>query len=118
MAKIAGTAFFKVDGVQYSLRGNFKISLGSVERESVVGMDQYHGIKEMPHAASIECDLTDNPDIDINVLESLTNVTVTAELINEKVAVLRNASQVNKLDLDVGEGQMTVKFEGPSGEWI
>lgn len=117
MAKVAGAAFFKVDGVQYSLRGNLNVSLGNVERESVVGMDQYHGIKEMPKASFIECDLTDQPDIDLNTLESLTDATVTVELINGKVGVLRNASQVNALELNVNDGQMTVRFEGPKGEW-
>lgn len=118
MAKVAGAAFFKVDGVQYSLRGNLTVSLGNVERESVVGMDQYHGIKEIPSASFIECDLTDQPDIDLNTLEALSDVTVTAELINGKVGVLRNASQINKLELNVNDGQTTVRFEGPKGEWI
>jgi len=116
--KVAGTAYFKIDGVQYMLRGNMKISLGSFERESVVGQDGYHGIKETPQASFIECDITDQANLDLNVLEQLSNVTVTAELINGKVAVLRNAYQINKLELDAGEGQITVRFEGPKGEWL
>jgi len=116
--KVAGTAYFKVNGTQYSLRGNMKISLGSFERESVVGQDGYHGIKETPQASYIECDITDRPNLDPNILEQLSNVTVTAEMINGKVAVLRNAYQVNKLELDAGEGQLTVRFEGPQGEWL
>lgn len=118
MAKVAGTAFFKVDGTQYSLRGNMNVSLGNVERESVVGMDQYHGIKEIPKAGFIECDLTDHPDVDINTLNQLEDVTVTVELINGKTGVLRNAAQVTPIELNVVDGQMKVRFEGPKGEWI
>jgi hypothetical protein len=118
MAAVAGTAFFNVNGVQYSARGNIKISLGSVERESVVGIDQYHGYKEIPRAGYVELDLTDQADLDLNVFENLNNVTVTVQLINGKVAVLRNANQINKLELNADEGQYTVRFESGKGEWI
>jgi hypothetical protein len=118
MAKVAGTAFFQIDGVQYSLRGNMTCSLGDTERESVVGLDQFHGYKEMPRASWIECDLTDRPEIDMNTIESLVDVTVTVILFNGKTGVLRNAVQINKLELKVEDGLYTVKFEGPKGEWI
>lgn len=114
---MAGTCFFKIDGTQYNLRGNMKISIGNVKRESVVGLDQYHGTKEIPEASSIECELTDQPEIDLNVLEQLQNKTITVELINGKVATLRNATQVNHLELTAEDGKMTVKFEAPKGEW-
>ncbi len=117
MAKVAGTCYFKVDGIQYSLRGNMNISLGTAQRESVLGLDGYHGIKETPMAGSIECDLTQTPDLDLNQLESLTDVTVTVELINGSVATLNNATQVNHLSLSAEDGKVTVKFEGPSGQW-
>lgn len=117
MAKVAGTCYFKVNGVQYSLRGNMQISLGSFHRESVNGLDGYHGFKEVPEQGSIECDLTHQPSIDLNVLEALSDVTVTVELINGAVATLNNAAQMNKLSLNAEDGKFTVKFEGPSGTW-
>jgi len=103
MAKIAGTAYFTIDGQRYSLKGNMTVALGARERETVVGLDNIHGFKEMPAAAFIECDVTDKPDF---------------ELINGKVGVLRNAWQVNNIELNVDEGELTVRFEGPKGEWI
>ncbi len=118
MAKVAGTAFFSINGVQYSLRGNLKVSLGDVERESVVGMDAYHGVKETPAAPFMECDLTDRPEIDLNTLSELENVTITVNLINGKVGVLRNAYQMNKIELNAADGLYTVRFEGESGEWF
>lgn len=118
MAKVAGTAYFKVNGLQYSIRGNMTIALGGVERESVVGLDGYHGIKETPVAAFIECDITTTADLDIATLQRAENVTVTAELSNGKVAVLYNAYQVNNLEIDAVEGQLTARFEGPRGIWL
>lgn len=117
MAKVAGTAYINIDGVQYPLRGNLTVSLGTAHRESVVGQDGYHGIKEIPEAGSIECELTDQPTLDLNVLENLTGVTVTVELINGKVGTLYNATQVNHISLNTEDGKYTVKFEGNSGRW-
>jgi len=118
MAKVAGTCFFKVNGTQYSLRGNMTISLGGFEREPVVGLDQFHGIMEKPRASFIECDVTDTADLDLKVLENLENVTVTCELINGKVAILRNAYQTTALELKAEDGSLTVKFQAPEGEWL
>lgn len=117
MAKVAGTCYFKVNGVQFSLRGNCTISIGNAHRETIVGLDGYHGIKEIPEAGSIECDLTHQPTIDLNIIEALTDATVTVELINGAVATLNNATQMNHLSLNTEDGKFTVKFEGPSGQW-
>ncbi len=118
MAKVAGTCYFKVNGTQYSLNGNMTISLGAFEREPVVGLDRFHGIKEKPRASFIECDITDMADLDLKVLENLENVTVTVELINGKTAVLRNAYQTNALELKAEDGVLTAKFQAPEGEWL
>lgn len=117
MAKVAGTAYITVNGVQYPLRGNMTCELGSTERESVTGLDGYHGYKETPKQSSITCEFTDQPGLDLNVLEALTGVTVTVQLINGKVATLTNATQMNHLGLNVEDGKYTVKFEGAAGTW-
>lgn len=116
--KIAGTAFFKVNGTQYSLRGTLTLGIGNVSRESAVGMDGYHGIIEKPETSFIEAELTDRPELDLNALEALGPVTVTAELLNGKTGVLRDAYQVNKLEMNAADGTLTVRFEGPRGEWM
>jgi len=118
MSKVAGTAYFLIDGIRHSLKGNFTVALTTIERESVVGLDGYHGTKETTVPAFMECDLTDNEDLDIDALNRAENVTVTAQLNNGKTGVLRNASQINQIELGVDEGEMTVRFEGPKGEWI
>lgn len=116
--KVAGTATVHFNGQKYLLRGNMNVLIGNVARESVFGIDGYHGIKETAHAAAIECDITDTSDIDWNAIEQMANVTVQVNLINGKQAILRNAYQVNELQLSVDNGQVTVRFEGPKGEWV
>jgi Phage tail tube protein. len=118
MAKVAGTAKVTIDGVTYLLRGNMEIAIGGVQRESVNGLDGHHGFKEIPTNGSISMDLTDAPDIDWNLLEEAQNATVQVALINGKSAILRNAAQMNKLSLSADNGQVSVKFEGPKGEWL
>lgn len=118
MGPVAGTAYFAINGTQYALRGNVTASLGDVQRESVVGMDGYHGYKEEPRAPFIQVDLGDTTEVDINEVNKLKDVTVTIELINGKTGILRNAVQVNQLELNVGDGMYSVRFEGPKGEWL
>lgn len=118
MAKVAGTAFFTVDGVRFSLKGNMTVALTGIERESVVGLDERHGTKENIVSPFIECDITDKADVDIDLLNKLENKTVTVELNNGKTGVLQNADQMNHIELGVDEGEMTVRFEGPRGHWV
>jgi Phage tail tube protein len=80
--KIGGTAFLKVDGNQYPLRGNFTVSPNSVERTMVAGQDYAHGFTEVPRVPFIEGDISTLPDILFGTLEQMVNVTVTAELLN------------------------------------
>lgn len=116
--KVGGRAKLLINGVQYPLRGNLTIMLGNVSRESVVGIDQYHGVKETPQASYIEMDITDLGDLDIQTVQDLVDCTINVELDNGKQAVLRNAAQVNSLELDAVEGQYSARFEGPTGQWL
>lgn len=118
MSQVAGTAFFTVNGQQFSLRGTLNMKIGAVKRESVVGLDQYHGFKQVPEPSYVECELTDDPTIDWSVVESAVNVTVHVSLINGKVAMLPNANQVLPIEVNADDGKLKVRFEGPQGQWI
>ena len=48
-------------------------------------------------------------------LEAVTNATVTAELANGKVYVLRNAWFAGAVELNAAEGTFTARFEGVEG---
>jgi hypothetical protein len=118
MSAVAGTAYFKIDGVQYKLRANFNIGGGNIERESVVGIDQYHGFIQKPVAAFIEADFTDDPGFDLNTLNDLQGVTITVNLINGKNFVMNDAAQMLHVALNVADGSYKLRFEGAQGEWF
>ena len=117
MKAIAGTVYFKVDGTQYSVAGPVTCSLGDTTREILVGHDGVHGVKEMPKVPFVEVQIRDFPDVDLNKVEKLKDVTITVELISGKVGTLREAWQVNGIELNSEDGTYTLRFEGKSGEW-
>lgn len=117
MAAVAGTAFFKINGVPYKLRANFTIMGGTIERESVVGIDQYHGYIQKPVAAAVEADFTDDPGFDLNTLNNLAGVDLTVELINGKNFAMNDAAQMLHVGLNVGDGSYKLRFEGAQGVW-
>lgn len=110
--RIAGVCYLKVDGTQYALRGGLTVSPDDVEREGVAGMDGVHGYKETPRVPSIQADLTDTNGLSLSTLLAITDATITAELATGKVYVLRNAWTKGGHELDAGEGQVSVTFEG------
>jgi hypothetical protein len=116
--RIAGTAFLKVDGGIYPLRGNFTVSPSSLERAGIAGQDFVHGFSEMPRVPFIEGDVSLVPTLSMNDVEAVINSTVTAELANGKTYVLREAWCRSALELNTREGQTRVRFEGISCDEI
>ncbi len=110
--RIAGVCFFKRDGVQYSLRGSFSVEPLSFTKEGIAGVDGVHGYKETAKVPSIEGEITDRGLLSIKDLEDVRDSTITAELANGKVYVLRNAWFAGDAKLDAVDGKVTVKFEG------
>lgn len=116
--RIAGVAYIFVDGRQYPLRGNLTISIDTVERVGVAGMDGVHGFTETPRVPFIEGDFSDIGQLSLITLQNMVNITVTAELANGKVYVLRNAWTSTAREFKAAEGQATVRFEGMAAEEI
>jgi hypothetical protein len=116
--KIGGTAFLKVDGGQLPLRGNFNVSPSAVERNMIAGQDYVHGYTELPRVPYIEGDISLHPDVSLEDLEAMTNVTVTAELLNGRVYVLKEAVCRSGLVGNTKDGQVPVRWEGTSCEEI
>ena len=112
MAGIAGTAFLKVDGNQYPLKGNFTVSPSPLERNGIAGQDGVHGYSEMPRVPFIEADVSTLPEVSLETLDGTIDATVTAELINGNTYVLRNAWAKGPFDIQTAEGQFRVRFEG------
>ena len=112
MARVAGIAYLKVNGAQYPLRGNFTVSPSRVERNGIAGQDGVHGYSEMPRVPYISGDVTLDPALSREALEAVRDATVTAELANGRVYVLRDAWCRSALELNTGDGQVNVRFEG------
>lgn len=116
--RIAGIAYLRVDGNQYPLRGNFTVSPSPTERSGIAGQDYVHGYSELPRVPFIEGDVSLHPDLSVDSVQAVVNATVTAELANGKVYVLRNAWCKSALELNTHDGQMRVRFEGDSCDEI
>jgi hypothetical protein len=110
--RIGGTAFLKVDGDLYPLRGNFTVSPSPVERAGVAGQDYVHGFTELPRVPYIEGDVSLVKELSVEDVANITNSTVTAELANGKVYTLREAWCRAALELNTRDGQTRVRFEG------
>lgn len=114
--RIGGVLYFDVDGERFAVRGNVTYSIGDNEKESVVGQgqgaDKYHGYKENPMAPFIQMDVTDLQGTEVNTLQNARGVKCTLGLGNGNVLTLTNATQINQIEVDAIEGQMTIRFEG------
>src|SRR5262245_18771182 len=110
--KIGGVAYLKVDGYQYMLRGDLTITPGRFSREGIAGQDGIHGYTETPTIPKIAATITDTAGLSIDQLWNVVCSTVTAELSNGKVYILRDA-WVSAVDpLNTSEGSIAVTFQG------
>lgn len=114
--RIAGVAFVKVDDRQLELRGSLTVSTDLFEREGIAGQDSVHGYKETPRVPFIEGDFSTTAELSMDFIASITEATVTAELANGKVYLLRDAWTANAREIDAEEGQVQIRFEGMSGQ--
>lgn len=118
MSRKAGVIFFKVDGTQYLAKGSYSYNLGLPKREAIVGSDTTHGYKETPQVAFIEGEITDSSDLDLAALVKLDGVSVTMELGNGKVILLRDAWYAGEGTGNSEDANIAVRFEGMSGEEV
>lgn len=115
---IGGTAFLTVDGQQYDLRGNWTVSPDMIEREGVAGQDTVHGYIERPRVPWMQGDISDNGELSLDAVRRINNATVTLQLNNGKVYILRNAWSAEARELNTSDAQMQVRFEGMSSQEI
>jgi hypothetical protein len=114
--RVGGIISFKVDGTQYSAKGNFTYNLGTPKKEAVLGSDGLHGYKETPQVAFIEGEITDNVSVDLKKLTELKDSTILLNLANSKSIVLRNAYYAHEGTGNTDEGNFPIRFEGASAE--
>jgi len=110
--RFAGIAFLMVDGNQLALRGNFTVSPSPVERTMIAGQDGVHGFQELPRVPYIEGDISLVPEINLEDIDGQTDVTVVAQLANNKQYSLIGATCKAALEANTRDGQARVRWEG------
>jgi hypothetical protein len=111
---LAGTAQITVDGESYMVEGAARYSPSTVRRETLMGMDGYHGVKETPVPGSISLTSRDFGGLVVFNFNGMRNVTVVLQLANGKTVVGRNMAAVDVQEVDTTEATFELKFEGPS----
>jgi Phage tail tube protein len=114
--KVGGVAFIKVDGTQFLLRGDLTITPDLYKRTGIAGQDGIHGYTEEPSLPQIKATLTDTGGLSLEAFQQMTQVTVTAELNNGKVYVLRDAFTTDARVLNTADGSIAVTWQGMACE--
>lgn len=118
MSRRSGKLFIKVDGALYDAVGSFTYNLGADKREGQVGPDGVHGFKVMPQIPYIEGEFRDGQNVDVQKLLEIEDATVTLELANGKVIVLKDAWYAADGDIGTEDGNIQVRFEGVKAEEV
>lgn len=112
-----GLIQLKINGELQDAKGAFTYNPGRPKREAIVGADGIHGYTETPQPGYIEGAITDRGSLNLSTLVTLEGATVTLELANGKVFVLRDAWYAGDGEVSTEQGEIQVRFEG-SGEEV
>lgn len=114
--RLAGEAEVTVDGQTYMIAGDFHYSPASVNRETLTGQDRVHGFRETPRAPFISVTIRDAGSLTVADFNSMTDVTISAELSNGKQVIGRDMWTVGEgQDVNTQEATFEVRFEGLDG---
>lgn len=116
--RMAGLITVAVDGETQAAAGEFSYNLGIPLKETLAGADGIHGYKETPQEAFIEGDLRDRSGLDLAALFRTTDATVSLELANGKMVVLRHAWFSGEGTATTGDAIVPVRFSGLSAEEV
>lgn len=117
MARIGGTCYFKIDGLQLSLTGDVEVSMNTRIKESVIDLAGGVDYKEKHRAPYISGTFTVPKDFPVRKITSSDQMTITAELANGQVYVLSNAWLEGEANHNAVEGTIKLKFSGEEGDY-
>lgn len=116
--RVGGLIALKIDGDLQKAKGAFTYNLGAPKRDAVIGADVVHGYKEAVQVPFIEGEITDHRGMSLEALLATDEATITMELANGKVIMLREAWYAGEGTGNTEEGNIAVRFEGISAEEI
>lgn len=117
--RVGGAIGLKIDGEQYNAKGSFSYNLGNPKREGIIGSDLLnHGYKEEGQIPFIEGEITDNSNVDLDYLTMVTDATITLELGNGKIIMLKGAYFAGEGTPETEEGNIPIRFEGQTAKEV
>lgn len=117
--KKTGRAFIKINGEMLGSVPGAKLSLGNMERSTVMGDSGPLGYTEKYSEPAIECAISHDGDTDLTALGKITGASVTFETDTGRVYILRDAWLKNAIELTASEsGEVSLQFAGLSCEEV
>lgn len=116
--RIAGTAYFKADGEQFTLGGSMSYSVNEMTKTGVAGLSGVAGYTEASHVPYIEGEFFTTKEFATKKFEKMENATITLELANGTTVLLEQAWLSGDIAPDVAAGTCTLRFEGMRGKEI
>ena len=118
MAKrVAGICYIKVDGEQLEVSGGVEVPLVDLKRETVMGLSGPAGLKETALEPYVKLSAIFMPSFPVSMLQTSTEMTVTAELANGKSYTLSGAFLKGEPSIKGDDGTVELEFGGKKGIW-
>jgi hypothetical protein len=114
---MAGIAYIKADGVQFEVKGNIECPLTQMKREVVMGLAGPMGHKETAREQYVKFDAGFTADFPVNMMNNITNATITVEYANGMVYTLTGAFETGEGGANGEEGSVGMYFSGMNGVW-
>lgn len=114
--RIAGIAYLKADGRQIALHGSWTSNIIGKKREGIAGPDGVHGYKEEFTVPKFSGDGCYTRDTSIEEVFAIEDATITLELANGAVHMLRNAWCSDEIEVSTDDAKYKLTFEGLEGE--
>ena len=111
--KVAGTAYAKADGNQFTVTGGAEAPLMDKKRESIEGAPGH--FKETDLIPYVAMTVVDDPDLPLAQLAAATDTTVTVEFANGRVYVLSGAYLVGEPAAKGEDGTLDCVGKAPKG---
>lgn len=111
--RLAGTAYVSVDGETIALVGDCEWTISDVTRESLLGMDGFHGYAERPAICHMQGTFRDTGDRPATSFRDMINVTVVFELANGKTVIGANMITTEAVVVNSVDATTRVRWEGP-----
>ncbi len=115
--RVAGICYIKVDGEQLEVSGGVEVPVVDVKREAVMGLAGPAGLKETALEPYVKLSAIFMPEFPIDLLQTNTELTITAELANGRVYTLSGAYLKGEPAAKGEDGTIELEFGGKKGQW-